>query len=83
MTDLHLAVDCIASGCNGERTFAIAELASFHGRDATVGAGATPPRAAQRPVAAAETRPGWIRTRSSMLGYDPRRAPLPGPDARE
>ena len=27
LTGFHLAVDCLASGCNGERTFAIAELA--------------------------------------------------------
>jgi hypothetical protein len=29
LTGFHLAVDCLASGCNGERTFTIAELASI------------------------------------------------------
>jgi hypothetical protein len=37
LTGFYLAVDCLARGCNGERTFAIAELASFYGRDCTAG----------------------------------------------
>jgi hypothetical protein len=37
LAGFYLAVDCLAPGCNGERTFAIAELASFYGRDCTVG----------------------------------------------
>src|SRR4029077_6995155 len=37
LTGFYLAVDCLTSGCNGERTFALAELASLYGRDATVG----------------------------------------------
>jgi hypothetical protein len=37
LTGFYLAVDCRTPGCNGERTFAIAELASFYGRDSTVG----------------------------------------------
>jgi hypothetical protein len=42
LTGFYLAVDCLTPGCNGERTFAIAELASFYGRDCTVGEGAAP-----------------------------------------
>jgi hypothetical protein len=38
LTGFYLTADCLTSGCNGARTFAIAELASFYGRDATVGA---------------------------------------------
>lgn len=37
ITGLYLAVDCLASRCNGERSLAVAELASFYGRDSTVG----------------------------------------------
>ena len=33
----YLAVDCRTPGCNGEWTFAVAELASFYGRNSTVG----------------------------------------------
>src|ERR1700722_19071163 len=37
LTGFYLAVDCLAPRCNGERTFAVAELATFYGRDSTVG----------------------------------------------
>jgi hypothetical protein len=37
LTGFYLAVDCLAPRCSGERTFAVAELASFYGRDTTVG----------------------------------------------
>ena len=37
LTGLYLAVDCRAPGCNGERRFAVAELANFYGKDRTVG----------------------------------------------
>jgi hypothetical protein len=37
LTEIYLAVDCRAPRCNGERTFAVAELATFYGRDSTVG----------------------------------------------
>jgi hypothetical protein len=37
LTGSYLAVDCLAPGCHGERSFAVAELASFYGRDGTVG----------------------------------------------
>jgi hypothetical protein len=36
LTGFYLAVDCLAPRCNGERTFAVAELATFYGRDSTV-----------------------------------------------
>ena len=37
LTGFDLAVDCLAPRCNGERTFAVAELATSYGRDRTVG----------------------------------------------
>jgi hypothetical protein len=37
LTGSYLAVDCLALRCNAERTFVVAELASFYGRDNTVG----------------------------------------------
>jgi hypothetical protein len=37
LTGFYPAVDCLAPRCKGERTFAIAELASFYGRQSTVG----------------------------------------------
>jgi hypothetical protein len=37
LSGFYLAVDCLAPRCAGERTFAVAELASFYGRDSTVG----------------------------------------------
>ena len=36
LSGLYLAVDCLAPRCNGERAFAVAELATFYGRDGTV-----------------------------------------------
>jgi hypothetical protein len=36
LTGFYLAVDCLAPGWGGERSFAIAELACFCGRDTTV-----------------------------------------------
>jgi hypothetical protein len=37
LTGFYLAVDCLAPGCHGERSFSVAELANFYGRDTTVG----------------------------------------------
>jgi hypothetical protein len=36
LTGFCLAVDCMAAGCGGERTYAVASLASFYGGDMTV-----------------------------------------------
>jgi hypothetical protein len=33
LTGFLLAVDCLDPGCIGERSFAVAELASFYGQD--------------------------------------------------
>ena len=37
LTGFYLAVDCLAPRCNGERSFAVTDLAIFYGRDTTVG----------------------------------------------
>jgi hypothetical protein len=37
LTEFCLAVDCLARVCGGERSFAVSQLASFYGRDRTVG----------------------------------------------
>jgi len=36
LTGFYLAVDRLSPGCRGERTFAVAELASFYGNDCPV-----------------------------------------------
>ena len=37
LTGFNLAVDCLTPRCGDERTFAVADLANFYGRDRTVG----------------------------------------------
>ena len=37
LTGFYLSVDCMTAGCGSERTYAVAELASFYGQDQTVG----------------------------------------------
>jgi hypothetical protein len=37
LTGFCLTVDCRVPDCNGERSFAIADLARFYGQDCTVG----------------------------------------------
>jgi hypothetical protein len=37
LTGFCLSVDCLAPGCGGERTYAVAALSSFYGRDRTIG----------------------------------------------
>ena len=81
LTGFYLAVDCLAPRCDGERTFAVAELATFYGRDSTVGqvlrrmrcSGACGGR-----VGAAWRVTGPIRN----ARVRPRRVPLWGPEAR-
>jgi hypothetical protein len=37
LSDFVLAIDCLASGCGGERAYLIDELARFYGAQMTVG----------------------------------------------
>ena len=71
---LYLAVDCLAAGCSGERTFAIAELAGFYGWDRTVGQVLRQMRCSGAWAAGA----AWLET-----GVRARRVPLLGPEVRE
>jgi hypothetical protein len=82
LTGFLLAVDCLAPGCNGERTFAISELASFYGQDCTVGQ-------VLRRIRCSGTCGGrvgaaWLGTGPILnTRVRPRRVPLLGPEARE
>jgi hypothetical protein len=77
-----LAVDYPGPKCRGERSVAIAELASCYGKDSTVGQALRRMRCSGscvRPVAAA-----WLMRGPILKArVRPRRAPLLGPDARE
>jgi hypothetical protein len=82
LTGFYLAVDCLAPRCNGERTFAVAELASFYGRDSTVGQVLRRMRCSgacgERVGAAA-----WLVTGPILNArVSPRRVPLLGAEAR-
>jgi hypothetical protein len=82
LTGFYLAVDCLTSDCARERTFAVAELASFYGAQRTVGevlrrmwcAGGCGGR-----VGAAWLMTGPILNRRVR----PRRVPLLGPAASD
>jgi hypothetical protein len=82
LTGFCLAVDCLTSGCSGERSFAVSELASFYGRDRTVGevlrrmrcSGACGGRVAAAWLVTGPVLSTRVRTR---------RVPLLGPEARE
>jgi hypothetical protein len=82
LTGFYLAVDCLAPRCNGERAFAVVELATFYGRDTTVGQVLRRMRcsgACGRRVGAA-----WLVTGPILNArVRPRRVPLRGPEARE
>jgi hypothetical protein len=82
LTGFYLAVDCLAPLCNGERTFALAELASCYGRDSTVGQVLRRMRcsgACSGRVGAAWLVTGPILNARVRL----RRVPLWGPEVRE
>jgi hypothetical protein len=82
LTGFNLVVDCLTPGCGGERTFAVADLASFYGRDRTVGH-------VLRRMRCSGTcggRPGaaWLVTGPVLNArVRPRRVALWGPEARE
>jgi hypothetical protein len=82
LTGFYLAVDCLAVECRGERTFAIADLASFYGWDRTVGQ-------VLRRMRCSRACGGLVGATWSETGpilstrVRPRRVPLLGPEARE
>jgi hypothetical protein len=82
LTGFYLTADCLTSGCNGERTFAIAELASFYGRDATVGEVLRRMRCSRG--CGGRVGAAWLETGPILNAQvRPRRLPLLGQEARE
>jgi hypothetical protein len=85
-TGFYLAVDCLAPRCNGERTFAVAdavaELATFYGRDGTVGQVLRRMRCSG--ACGGRVGAAWLVTGPILNArVRPRRVPLWGPRARE
>jgi hypothetical protein len=82
LAGFYLAVDCLTPGCSGERSFAIAELSSFYGREWSIGQVLRRMRCAggcKGRVGAA-----WLETGPILNArVRPRRVPLLGPEARE
>jgi hypothetical protein len=81
LTGFYLAVDCLALRCNGERTFAVAELASFCGRETTVGQVLRRMRCSG--ACGGRVSAAWLVTGPILNArVRPRRVPLLGPEAR-
>ena len=81
LTGFYLAVDCLAPQCSGERSFAVAELASFYGRDGTVGGVLRRMRCAGG--CGGRVGAAWLVTGPVLNArVRPRRVPLLGPEAR-
>jgi hypothetical protein len=82
LTGFYLAVDCLAPRCNGERAFAVAELATFYGRDTTVGQVLRRMRCSG--ACGGRVEAAWLVTGPILNArVRPRRVPLRGPKARE
>ena len=82
LTGFYLAVDCLAPGCSGERTFAVAELMVFYGRQRTVGDVLRRMRCSRG--CGGRVGAAWLETGPILNArVRPRRMPLMGPDARE
>ena len=82
LTGFYLAVDCLALRCNGERSFAVAELATFYGRDTTVGQVLRRIRCSGE--CGGRVGAAWLVTGPILNArVRPRRVPLLGPEARE
>jgi hypothetical protein len=77
-----LTVDCLGPDCRGERSFAITELASFYGRDRTVGQVLRHMRCSG--ACGGRVVVAWLATGPILnTRVRPRRLPLLGPEARE
>jgi hypothetical protein len=82
LTGFYLAVDCLAPRCNGERTFAVAELATFYGRDSTVGQVLRRMRCSG--ACGGRVGAAWLVTGPILNArVRPRRVPVWGPEATE
>jgi hypothetical protein len=77
-----LAVDCVAPECGGERSYAVAALASFYGPGRTVGAVLRRMRCAGG--CGGRVAPAWLVTGPVLDSrVRPRRVPLRRPEARK
>ena len=82
LTGFCLAVDCLPSGCHGERTFAVAELASFYGQGSTVGQVLRRMRCSG--ACGGRAGAAWLVTGPILNArVRPRRVALLGPEVRE
>ena len=82
LTGFYLAVDCLAPQCNGERSFIVVELATFYGRDGTVGQVLRRMRCSG--ACGGRAGAAWLVTGLILYArFRPRRVPLWGPEARE
>jgi hypothetical protein len=82
LTGYYLAVDCLSPGCGGERTFAVAELASFYGAPHTIGS--VLHRMRCKDCCRGRVMAAWLVTGPILNSrVRPRRVALFGPDARE
>jgi hypothetical protein len=82
LTGFYLAVDCLAAECRGERSFAIAELASFYGGDRTVGQVLRGMHCSR--ACGGRVRAAWLETGPILSArVRPRRVPLLGPEAHQ
>jgi hypothetical protein len=82
LTGFCLAVDCLAAGRGGERSFTVSDLASFYGQDRTVGEVLRRMRCCG--ICGGRVGAAWLTTGPVLnKRVRPRRVPLLGPDARE
>ena len=82
LTGFYLAVDCLAPCCKGKRTFAIAELANFYGRQST-GCGEVLRRTRCSGDCGGRVEAAWLVTGPILNPrVRPRRVALRGPEAR-
>jgi hypothetical protein len=82
LTGFYLAVDCLAPHCNGERSYAVTDLATFCGRDTTVGQVLRRMRCSG--ACGGRAGAAWLVTGPILNArVRPRRVPLWGPEARE
>jgi hypothetical protein len=82
LTGFCLAVDCLASECRGERSYAIADLARFCGSDRTVGEVLRRMRCSRG--CGGRVGAAWLETGPILNArVRPRRVPLLGPEAKE
>jgi hypothetical protein len=82
LTGFYLSVDCRAPGCEGQRTFAVSDLATFYGRGSTIGDVLRRMRCSRG--CGGRVGAAWLETGPILNSrVRPRRVALLGPEARE